>query len=288
VSDTQLGTVVRIGNGDGSFQPATPVLSTPLQEFAIADFNGDGKLDVAGGLPATGVAVLLNLSTPPPALAVVSAASFVQGALTPDEIVSAFGKDLATAAPGATNVTVQDSAGVTRPAQYYYASPRQVNFVIPAATAFGDATVSVTSGDGAQSAAQIQIVPLAPALCTEGSAGIAAAYAIRVAPDNTQTTVPVFAAQGSSVTPIPIDLSQPGEVYLLLFGTGFDVASAAATIVNIQGVPAAVEYAGPQLSFAGFDQIGVLLPPSLAGSGLVSVQVTIGGQQANRVYVAVQ
>jgi uncharacterized protein (TIGR03437 family) len=129
---------------------------------------------------------------------------------------------------------------------------------------------------------------LAPALSTVGGAGIAAAYAIRVSPDNTQTILPVFSAQGSSVTPTPIDLSQPGEVYLLLFGTGFDAASAASTVVNIQGVQAPVEYAGPQLSFAGFDQIGVLLPPSLAGSGLVSVQVTVGGQPANRVYLSIQ
>ena len=289
VADGTLGTVVRISNGDGTFQPAKPIVSTPLFAFAIADFNLDGKLDIAGGVAPTGVAVLLNLSAPPPALAVVSAASFVQGALAPDEIASAFGKDLATAgAPGSTKVSVQDSAGATRPASFYYASPGQVNFVIPASTAVGAASVSVTSGDGTRSATQIQIVPLAPALSTVGSAGIAAAYAIRVSPDNTQTTVPVFAAQGSKVTATPIDLSQPGEVYLLLFGTGFDAASAASTVVNIQGVQAAVEYAGPQLSFAGFDQIGVLLPPSLAGSGLVSVQATLGGQAANRVYIAIR
>ncbi len=58
--------------------------------------------------------------------------------------------------------------------------------------------------------------------------------------------------------------------------------------MNIQGVPAIVQYAGPQLSFQGFDQIGVLLPPSLAGSGLAGVQTVIGGQPANRVYIDIQ
>lgn len=289
VTDQLLGTVVRIGNGDGTFQPATPIVSTPLQEFAIADFNRDGTLDIAGGVLPSGVAILLNLSTPPPALTVVSAASFVQGPLAPDSIATAFGKDLATnAAPYPTTVMVQDSAGATALAQYYYASPSQVNFVIPAATAIGPATVTVTSADGTRSTAQIFIEPIAPTLSTVGSAGIAAAYAIRVSPDNTQTILPVFTAQGNTITPTPLDLSRPGAVYLLLFGTGFDAANAAATVVNIQGIRQTVIYAGPQASFAGFDQIGMLLQPSLAGSGLVSVQVTIGGEPANRVYIAIQ
>jgi uncharacterized protein (TIGR03437 family) len=288
-SDQTLGTVVRIGNGDGTFQPATPVLSTPLYAFAVADFNLDGKLDIAGGMPPTGVATLLNYSTLPSALAVVSAASFLQGPLAPNEIATAFGVDLATATPGTDTVLVHDSAGATRAATFvYFASPGQVNFVIPAATALGAATVLVTSPDGAQSSAQIQIVPLAPALSTVGSTGIAAAYAIRVSPDGTQTIVPVFAAQGNAVTLTPIDLGQPGSVYLLLFGTGFDAASAASRVVNIQGFQVPVQYAGPQASFAGFDQIGVLLPPLLAGLGVAGVQVTIGGESANRVYVRIK
>ena len=289
VTDLALGTVVRIGNGDGSFQAATPIVSTPLADFAIADFNRDGTLDIAGGLFSSGVATLLNLSMPPPALTVVSAASFVEGPLAPDSIATAFGKNLALSGNrGGATVMVQDSTGATSLAQQYYASPTQINFVIPAATAVGSATVTVTSPNGARSTAQIQIEPIAPTLSTVGNTGIAAAYAIRVSPDGTQTVLPVYTATGSTVTAAPIDLSQPGSVYLLLFGTGFDAATAASTLVNIQGVPAIVQYAGPQLSFQGFDQIGVLLPSSLAGSGLVGVQTVIGGQPTNRVYIDIQ
>jgi len=70
--------------------------------------------------------------------------------------------------------------------------------------------------------------------------------------------------------------------------TGFDKATAALTAVTIQGASVPVQYAGPQLSFAGLDQIGVLLPQSLAGSGLDTVQVTIGGQIANHVYISIK
>jgi uncharacterized protein (TIGR03437 family) len=288
-TDQSLGTVVRLGNGDGTFQAATPIVTSSSQRLAIADFNGDGKPDVAGSVLFSGVAVLLNLSTPPSSsLAIVSAASFLPGPFAPNEIASAFGVDLATAVNGTAAVSVHDSTGATRSALAYYASPGQVNFLIPAATALASATVTITSGDGHQSAATIQIAPLAPALSTVGNAGVAAAYAIRVNPDLTQTILPVFAAQGNDVTPTPIDLGQPGQVYLILFGTGFDKATAASTEVTIQGVAVPVQYAGPQLSFAGLDQIGVLLPPSLAGSGLDTVQVIIGSEAANRVYISIK
>ena len=288
VGDESLGTVVRLGIGDGTFLQGTPVISSLSRQIAIADFNGDGKPDVAGSVASSGVAVLLNLSTPPSSLAVVSAVSFLQGPLAPNEIASAFGADLATAAlVGTTTVSVHDSAGANRSAIVYYESPGQVNFVIPLATALGTATVTVTSGDGHQSNTKVQIVPLAPALSTVGTAGIAAAYAIRVNPDLSQAVLPVFAAQGNNVTLTPIDLSQPGQVYLIFFGTGFDAASAASTVVTIKGIPVPVQYAGSELS-AGFDEIGVLLPTSLAGSGLDAIQVTIGGVAANRVYIAIQ
>jgi uncharacterized protein (TIGR03437 family) len=147
--------------------------------------------------------------------------------------------------------------------------------------------VIITSGDGHQSTAKIQAVPLAPAISTIGTAGAAAAYAIRANLDLTQTILPVFAAQGDNVRLTPIDLSQPGQVYLILFGAGFDTASVASIAVTVQGVSVPVQYAGPQLSFAGLDQIGVLLPPSLAGSGVDMVQVTIGGRAANSVYISI-
>lgn len=288
VAESASRTAVRAGSGDGTFQPATQILSQYLSTLAIADFNLDGKPDIAGAIQPGGIATLLNLSMRPGTLAVISAASYLAGPFAPDEIVSGFGSNLSNAAPGGASVLVHDSAGATREAQVYYASPEQVNFVIPMTTALGAATILVTSPDGAQSSSQVQIAPLAPALSTEGTAGIAAAYAIRVAPDNTQTILPVFAVQGSGVSVSPIDLSQPGSVYLILFGTGFDAATAASTSVTIAGIQCPVQYAGPQLSFAGFDQVGVLLPPSLAGSGMDAVRVKIAGKQANTVYISVQ
>jgi hypothetical protein len=72
---------------------------------------------------------------------------------------------------------------------------------------------------------------LPPALFTHGY-GIAAGYAVQV----TQTTVPVFTAQSGNIVPAPIDLTQPGHVYLIRFGTGFDTTGAASAPATVHGV----------------------------------------------------
>ncbi|MGB9455823.1 MAG: FG-GAP-like repeat-containing protein [Bryobacteraceae bacterium] len=297
---TEYPTVILFGNGDGTFQPATQISSNASGNLLVADFNGDGSPDVAVAIPyANGVATFLNLSQPFPPLTVVSAASFAIGPLAANTVASGFGRDLATATAVATapvlpinlagtTVTVEDSSGVSRPAQLYFVSPGQVNFLIPAATALGSATIKLTSGDGKSVSTAASIVEFAPALFTVGSAGIAAAYAVRVGPGNVQTIEPVFTEQSGQIVPVPIDLTSPGEVYLILFGTGFDAASAASTVVNVQGVSTFVSYAGSQQQYPGLDQVNLLLPLSLAGSGVVSVVLIVAGTPANIAYVTVQ
>ncbi|HWB85645.1 MAG TPA: FG-GAP-like repeat-containing protein [Bryobacteraceae bacterium] len=296
---TPAGTVILPGNGDGTFGPAAQISSSSLLDFAIADFNHDGTPDVAGGLLAFGIPAFLNLSQPPAALTVVSAASFALGPLAPGTIASAFGKDLATGTTSAgsfllptnlngTSVMVQDSGGVSRRAPLFFVSPGQVNFVVPNGTALGGATVMAISGNGTTVTGQASILPFAPSLFTAGSSGIAAAYVVRISPENTQTVQPVFAEQSGGIVPVPIDISGPDRVYLTLFGTGFDAANADSTTVSIQGQSASVSYAGPQLQWSGLDQVNVLLPASLAGSGVASVVLTVAGKPANTVYVAIE
>jgi uncharacterized protein (TIGR03437 family) len=291
------GTTAFLGNGDGTFQPGVQILPVSLQSIAVADFNRDGKLDLAGGLMSFGVVTLLNLSQPPAPLTIVSAASFAAGPLAPDSIASGFGRGLSAVTVssnpppttlGGITVTVEDSAGASRLAPLFLVSPGQINFLVPAATAAGPATITVAGGGGKPVSATASIAPAAPSLFTEGTAGIAAAYVTTVAPDGTQTTEFVFTSQSGSIAAAPIDVTAPGQVYLILFGTGFDSVSASSASVTVQGVPGKVTYAGPQSQVAGLDQVNVLLPPSVAGTGLASVVLTVGGTAANTVYVTIQ
>ena len=42
----------------------------------------------------------------------------------------------------------------------------------------------------------------------------------------------------------------------------------------------AADYAGPQNEFSGLDQVNLKLPKSLAGNGLVSVNLVVDGESA--------
>jgi uncharacterized protein (TIGR03437 family) len=278
------GGSVLIGNGNGTFQLQTSDLPDLGGPVIAADFNGDGKLDVASGLsfPSQGAAVFFNLSHPSSLLTLVSAADFSFGPMAPHSIASAFGKHLALSTASATlpslpttlggaSVSVQDQSGTVSQAEIYYASPGQVNFVLPQGLELGSAIVTITTTDGQSSSAEIQIVPLAPKIFLVDPSGIPAGYVVRVGADNVQTVEPIFTEQGGSVQEVPIDLSS-GDVYLILFGTGFDVLP--------NGVGAQIEYkdltlvptfAGPQTQFPGLDQIDILLPKSLAGNGRTDI-----------------
>jgi len=289
---------VRLGNGDGTFQPDDVILadSSPV---VVADLNRDGSSDVAA-LYGGGIVSLLNDSQPAAPLTVVSAATYVAGPLAPGAIATAFAAGIlpeGQTATGATplrttllgiSVTVQDSAGVSRPASLYFVSANQINFLVPAATALGLATIAVNGSlSDKPLTTQVQIAAVAPELFTVGS-GIAAAYAVQVGPGGTQTTVPVFTDQSGNIAPAPIDLTQPGAVYLTLFGTGFDATGAGSVLATVQGVSVSVTYAGPQGSFLGLDQMNLLLPSSLAGTGVASINVSVAGQSSNTVFVTIQ
>jgi uncharacterized protein (TIGR03437 family) len=276
----QTGILVLAGNGDGSFQPPWAVAPAAV-DFAIADFNLDGHLEIAGVKDGGTVVTFVDLN-----LAVVSAASYSPVKLAPNTIATAFGRNLGTGSTAV--VTVQDSVGATRAAEIFFASADQVNFLVPAGTALGRATITVASANGNLVRTQTTIVAVAPAIFAVGDAGIADAYVTYVAPDGSQTSQLIFTSQSGIVQAVPINVSQPGQVYLSLFGTGFDAAIANPSSMAIGGVAATVSYAGPQPTWPGLDQVNVLLPPSLAGRGMVDVVLTVAGEQAKTVYLAVQ
>lgn len=189
-----------------------------------------------------------------------------------------------------TTVRVKDSAGAERLSPILYASPRQVNYIIPAGTANGPATVTVTSGDGAVSTAAVQIDSVAPSLFT--LAGHPAALLVRVR-DGVQTVEPlVRSVGGGSLQAMPIDLGpETDQVFLALFGTGIRGRSSPANVkVIIDGVEAPVEYSGPQGEFPGLDQVNVKLPRALAGRNEEQLELllTADGVPANEVYLTFQ
>jgi uncharacterized protein (TIGR03437 family) len=266
--------------------------------------QGGGPLQVVPGINAMIRAVVLSGSVPS-TVASVSAASFSGTALAAESIVAGFGVKLATATASATTqplpttlagttVKVKDSAGTERSAQLFFVSPMQVNYLIPAGTANGTATVTITSSDGSVATGTLNIVTVAPGLISANASGqgVAAGFALRVKADGSQVFEPLatFDAAQNRFVAVPIDLSNANEqVFLILFGTGFrNVSRLADVSARIGGQDAEVSFAGPQGGFAGLDQLNARLPRTLIGRGEVDVVLTVAGQTANVVRVSVK
>jgi len=243
------------------------------------------------------------------AVTTVSAASYETGALAPGAIVAGFGGSLATRAEAATSqplpttlagttVTVRDSAAMERPAQLFFVSPNQVNYLIPPETATGVATVTVRSGDGATSNGAMQINAAAPAIFTANSSGQGAPAAIllRVKSNGDQITETVvqFDPTLGRFIPKPIDFGPEGErVFLILFFSGVNRAPDPNNDGNrnesvhllIGGAESVPFYAGAQGSFAGLDQMNAELPRSLIGRGRLSLSINAPGSVSNLVEI---
>ena len=184
---------------------------------------------------------------------------------------------------GGVTVSITDSAGVTRAAPIQYVSSAQVNYLVPAGTAPGIATVAIGKSSGS---AQIDSVG-AGLYTVDGS--IAAATAALYAADGTSAPVNVFQCS-PACTAVPMSLGNPGDSLIVtLYGTGFrNVASAAGASLTIGGVQAQILYVGPQPTYPGLDQVNMVVPRSLAGAGEVAVVLSVSGQTANAVSLNIQ
>jgi uncharacterized protein (TIGR03437 family) len=240
-----------------------------------------------------------------PSVTSVSAASFTGERLASESIASAFGSSLATTtlvantiplptSLGGTTIKIKDSAGTERLAPLFFVSPTQVNYQVPPGTVTGTATVTVTSGDGTVSTGTAQIASVAPGLFTANASGqgVAAAVALRVKADGSQSAEPIaqFDVAQNKFIAIPIDLGPASDqVFLILFGTGIRFRSSLSAVsVKIGGADAQVYYAGAQGNFVGLDQVNVLLARSLSGRGEVDVELTVDGQAANTIKVNIK
>ncbi|MGI8741376.1 MAG: hypothetical protein ACR2NN_02170 [Bryobacteraceae bacterium] len=117
--------------------------------------------------------------------------------LAPGSLATAFGTNLAPrteigTAPyqtslGGISFQVVDSAGSVRLAPLLYVSPTQINYLVPAATPAGTATMNIVNGTGTVPSSTAQVQSVAPALFTANAngQGVVAATAYRtVIPSN--------------------------------------------------------------------------------------------------------
>jgi len=234
-------------------------------------------------------------------VALVPAAGFAPGQpFAANEIVSAFGVDLAgstviaTEVPlptilGGATVVVTDSAGAEHVAQLFFVSGAQVNFLMPPGVALGEATVTFRDGAGGEQATVVQIEATAPGLFELNPEGLAAVSILRVAADGTQTSEPAFMTTATGrVIPRAIPPAAEGEqLFLVGFGSGLRGHGGLGTIdVEVGGLPAEVLFVGDQGAFAGLDQFNVgPLSPLLSGRARSELLMRIAGRAANMAFL---
>ena len=215
------------------------------------------------------------------AFTVVNGASYGR-AVAPDSLASIFGSNLAATTAVATldangqlptvlaSISVEIN-GVA--ASLLYASPGQINLVVPGGLTEGTATVLIRSNaPGYPKSGTALVVASAPAVFTSDASGagpgaILNAVTFRPAPFLVQT---------------PENGADP-RTRIAVYGTGFRNADS----VTAQAQDAAgtysltVEYAGMAPGFFGLDQINLVLPPDLDRAGTVSLSLAADINAAN-------
>ena len=332
--DLIAGESYLLGKGDGTFQqqvfiaqPSTVCVPNGAHDAcyyynlgaAIADMNLDGLADIvvvtqqglnsANGLTSTYSLSVLLQGTGMPRFAAtgVSAATF-QEPVTTGSLASAFGIGLAdltaSAQPpplptslGGIQLQFRDYQGTLHLAPLLFVSPGQINYQVPPDIPPGVASITVVRA-GAPIIESGQAINVsadgAPSLFTVNNQGLAAATAVRVHPNGTQTQVQVYACDAPSpCKAVPIDV-KGDPVTLSLYGTGFELDE-----VNIFTYPVCTvnagdqidaAYFGPQGQYPGLDQANLALPASLAGSGdtVIACQNVGVGSPTNAVHVTIQ
>lgn len=215
--------------------------------------------------------------------------------VAPGSIVSIYGSNLAAAGTSATtlplptnlggaSVTITDSSGAQASLPLFYAGPNQINAEIPQTASTGTATLTITTPNGAQTAF-VMLATVAPGLFTANQSGKGMAAAQFA--NGTQPVIDIFNCAAGSCAGVPLDVSS-GNTALVLYGTGIQNRTSLSDVtvtIGSQTLPAA--YAG-SAGFLGEDQVNVLLPASLAGSGTVNITVSISGAASNVVTATFQ
>jgi uncharacterized protein (TIGR03437 family) len=242
---------------------------------------------VASGLQTFSVPITLTVSGGPVVAAVVNAASFQAGAVSPGEIVTIYGSGIGPANLVTSRVNAQGALdsmiGGTRvffddvPAPMIYTSASQVSAIVPYSVA-GKTTTRVTvEYQGIPSSpVDYRVVATAPALFTFNANGQGPAAALNQ--DSTINTQPNGADPGSIIVLYATGEGQtnpPGVDGLL----AVDVypKPLANVSVAIGGQTAEVLYAGaaPTLA-AGLMQINARIPESTPRGFAVPVVITVG------------
>ena len=217
-------------------------------------------------------------------------------------ITAAFGSNLASRVESASSLPLPTTLGGASvlvdgmPAGLFYASPNQINYLVPDGAPPGTAQVTVMKDGNVVAQGSLDLGVVAPSVFTADSSGSGrpAGILLRVRATGEQVYEPLT---GSAIT------RQPGDrLFMVLFGTGMsavedsDGNAANGFAENIQAtignLNAPVAFAGGAPGFAGLQQMNIEIPANATGSDLMLLIKVNDGDgklvRANAVTISVQ
>ncbi len=223
-------------------------------------------------------------------VAITSAASYDLN-IAPESIATVFGANLAASTAVGTD-SDPNTPGIQLPktlagvsvdiggvaAGLFFVSPGQINLQVPPTVALGAQPVVARNG-AIVSNGTAQIVNVAPGVFSFNatSRGVAAGSALRIR-NSVATYEDIATFTNDNFVTKPIDLGPSGdEVYLTIYGTGFRRAAAGTARVALAGVEYTPQFAGAQGAFVGLDQLNILVPRSLLGTGRINITLNVTG-----------
>jgi uncharacterized protein (TIGR03437 family) len=257
--------VVSSMNDDGSLIAFnfSRLLSGPVSHD-IYENNSEIYLSATPRRPVSGALTILNRGSfghepsttkavAPDSIAVASGGALAlttrQALRQPDEI---FPTTLA-----GTTVTVNGE-----PAQVLFVSPAEVHFHVPPGTALGTAGVIVTNSDGYQSRGTVNVLRTAPGVFTKSGDGLGEATILNA----------------DTMQPGPFDPTN-GNLRLMIFATG--TRNGATVSVTAAGRALTLELLVHSNSLPGLDELHVLVPADLRGTGTVDLSIRADGRDSN-------
>src|SRR5262249_913350 len=180
--------------------------------------------------------------------------------------------------------------GTERAAGLFFVSAGQVNYLIPAGTVNGAATVTLRRNGVDTAQGNVTIDTIAPGLVTANTRGVGVPAGGLFQRRNGVDTFEEVAQRNTTTNtfePKEIDLGPDGDiVFLIAFGTGIrGLSSLMGASATIGGVNAPIGAVTPAPFFEGLDQINIFIPRTLIGSGLVNVVFTAVMKPANTVQI---
>lgn len=309
VGSTALSVTI---SGTGFYKGTTAVAAaspTPLKTTYVnattivailpaSDLASAGPLNMMAVNPAPGgnsVPAVFNVSATPVVQAIVSAASYAAGSVSPGEFVTLFGTGIGPNTPaemaiiGGYATLVLQSVSVAidgKNAAMIYVSPNQITVQVPYTASLGLAKAVVLNNNGVIATTTVDIVATAPGLFALDGSGLGQSAALVFSMKSGTFSVNgakspasigdimVFYLTGEGI----YDLTpSPATGYIIPAGLTPLPQVSPLPAVMIGGAAATVQYAGPVVGgMLGLLQINAVVPAASTMGNTVPVSITIG------------